>query len=117
MPVDAPPNASVGVNVPVVAVMVAPWVNPKFVRALAAVVAPVPPLPSPSVPVTPVVRGNPVAYVSVAADGVPRFGVVRFGDVPKTRDPEPVSSVTAVARLALDGVPRKVANPLPNPRT
>lgn len=44
-------------------------------------------------------------------------GVVNEGDVPKTRDPEPVSSVTAAARLALEGVPRNVATPVPNPDT
>jgi len=37
------------------------------------------------------------------------------GDVPKTSDPEPVSSVIAVAKLADDGVARKVAMPVPNP--
>ena len=37
------------------------------------------------------------------------------GDVPKTSNPPPVSSVTAVARLALDGVARNVATPVPSP--
>ena len=36
-----------------------------------AVVVPVPPLATGSVPVTPVVSGNPVAYVRVAEAGVP----------------------------------------------
>lgn len=45
-----------------------------------SVVAPVPPLATGSVPVTPVERGRPVAFVSVAADGVPRFGVVIVGE-------------------------------------
>ena len=45
--------------------------------------------------------------------GVPRTGVVRDGDVANTNKPEPVSSVTAAARLALVGVPRKVAMPVP----
>jgi hypothetical protein len=36
-------------------------------------------------------------------------GVVMVGDVPKTREPDPVSSVTAEARLADDGVPSHVA--------
>ena len=39
--------------------------------------------------------------------------VVKVGVVPNTSAPEPVSSVTAAARLALDGVPRKVATPVP----
>jgi hypothetical protein len=45
------------------------------------VVTPVPPLPTGRVPVTPVVSGKPVALVNVAADGVPRLGVVSTGDV------------------------------------
>ena len=44
-------------------------------------VAFVPPLAIGRVPVTPVVNGSPVALVSVAADGVPMFGVVNTGDV------------------------------------
>jgi len=45
------------------------------------VTAPVPPLATGSVPVTPVVRGRPVALVRIAADGVPRSGVTKTGDV------------------------------------
>ena len=37
------------------------------------------------------------------------------GDVPKTNNPLPVSSVTAVVGLALDGVARNVATPVPSP--
>jgi hypothetical protein len=40
------------------------------------VVTPVPPFATGKVPVTPVVRGRPVACVSVADEGVPRLGVV-----------------------------------------
>jgi hypothetical protein len=36
--------------------------------------------------------GNPVAFVSVAADGVPRLGVTKVGLVAKTKEPVPVSS-------------------------
>jgi len=43
------------------------------------VLAPIPPFPTGNVPVTPVVRGNPVALVKTIADGVPRAGVVRIG--------------------------------------
>ena len=39
------------------------------------------------------------------------------GAVPKTNTPLPVSSVTALARLALDGVAKKVATPVPRPET
>ena len=76
-------------------------------------VVPVPPLAIGSVPVTPVVSGSPVALVNTAADGVPRFGVTNVGLVAKTAEPEPVSSVNAAAKLALEGVPKKVAMPEP----
>jgi len=39
----------------------------------------------------------PVALVNTIADGVPRAGVTKVGDVAKTRDPEPVSSLIKVA--------------------
>jgi len=41
--------------------------------------------------------------------GVPRAGVTSVGLVANTAAPEPVSSVRAERRLALDGVPRNVA--------
>ena len=43
-------------------------------------------------PLTPVLIGNPVALVNVAAEGVPRSGVTRTGEVAKTAAPLPVSS-------------------------
>ena len=52
---------------------------PKLVRAAEAVVAPVPPLATGNVPVTPVDKGNPVALVSIAEVGVPSAGVVNVG--------------------------------------
>lgn len=52
------------------------------------------PVPKPD---TPVLIGRPVALVSTAADGVPRLGVTKTGDVANTLAPEPVSSVKAVA--------------------
>ena len=87
-----------------------------FVAASTKVVdvVPVPPLAIGSVPVTPVDSGNPVAFVSVALVGVPNIGVTNVGLVANTKAPVPVSSVTAAARLALDGVPKKVAIPVPN---
>src|SRR4051812_40057751 len=45
--------------------------------------------------------------------GVP----VKAGEAEKTSAPVPVSSVTAVIRFAEEGVPRKVAIPLPRPDT
>jgi hypothetical protein len=53
---------------------------------------------------------SPLTLVAVAA---PIFGVVRLGDVAKTKEPDPVSSVTAAAKLADDGVPNQVATPDP----
>jgi hypothetical protein len=70
---------------------------------------------TPRLPVTPVVKGNPVALVRTTAEGVPRAGVVRVGDVAKTTAPVPVSSVTAAAKFALEGVARNVATPVPSP--
>ena len=51
-------------------------------------------------------------YVSADNDGV-----VRAGDVPNTKAPVPVSPVTAAAKLAVVGVARKVATPVPRPDT
>jgi hypothetical protein len=47
--------------------------------------------------------------------GTPRFGVTSTGDIAKTADPVPVSSVRNARRLALFGVARKVAPPVPMP--
>ena len=46
---------------------------------------------------------------------VAMLGVVSVGVVPNTTAPDPVSSLTAPAKLADDGVARKVATPLPRP--
>jgi hypothetical protein len=63
---------------------------PRLVRAAVTVVAFVPPLAIGSVPVTPVVRGRPVALVSVIAVGVSRLGDVREGLLARTTAPVPV---------------------------
>ena len=65
----------------------------------------VPPLAMGSVPVTPVVRGRPVAFVKTAAEGVPRAGVTNVGLVAKTMLPEPV---TACPRAVWTPVPSAV---------
>lgn len=44
-------------------------------------------------------------------------GFVSAGAVLNTNDPEPVSSETAAIKLALDGVVKKVATPVPRPDT
>jgi len=72
------------------------------------------PVPSPDIPVA---TGKPVALVRVAAEGVPRLGVTNVGEVANTLEPEPVSSVSIADILADEGVPKKVATPVPNPET
>jgi len=78
---------------------------------------PVPPFATGKIPVTPVVKGRLVALVSTAADGVPSAGVTKVGELVNTKLPVPVSSVTAEAKLADDGVAKKVAMPAPKPLT
>jgi hypothetical protein len=70
------------------------------------------PVPRPLIPVD---TGRPVAFVSVALLGVPSAGVTSVGLFANTSEPVPVSSVTALAKLAELGVARKVATPVPNP--
>jgi len=65
----------------------------------------VPPLATGSVPVTPVVKGNPVALVNVTDVGVPKTGVTSVGLVDNTLLPEPVEVVTPVPPLATGKVP------------
>ena len=68
-------------------------------------------LPSPVMPAI----GRPVAFVSVRADGVPRFGVVKVGEVPKTSAPVPVSSPTIAmssAEVSISAVEKLL---VPNP--
>ena len=57
--------------------------------------------------------GKPVALVRTAEDGVPKAGVTSVGLVANTKAPEPVSPVTAAAKLAELGVPKNVATPEP----
>ena len=61
------------------------------------------------------VIGRPVQFVSVPEAGVPRAGDTKVGEVANTRAPEPVSPVTAAARLAELGVPKNVATLPPRP--
>ena len=62
-----------------------------------AVVAPEPPRATLRVPVVPATIGRPVAFVSVADEGVPSAGVTKVGEVANTAAPLPVSSVNAPA--------------------
>jgi hypothetical protein len=66
-------------------------------------------------PETPVEIGKPVAFVRVPEVGVPRIGVTRVGLVANTKEPVPVSPVTAARRFALEGVARNDATPEPRP--
>ena len=70
------------------------------------------PVPRPEIPV---LTGRPVQFVRVPEVGVPSTGLIRVGVFANTSAPVPVSSVTAEARLALVGVARNVAIPVPSP--
>jgi hypothetical protein len=88
----------------------------KVLVALNVVNAPVLAVVAPTVPLI-LMDAVPLALVSTMAEGVPRAGVTSVGLVANTRDPLPVSSVTAAAKLAEDGVARNVAMPVPRPDT
>jgi hypothetical protein len=62
--------------------------------------------PTASVPST-------VQELNVPLEGVPSTGVTSVGDVANTNAPDPVSSVTAEAKFAEEGVPKNVATPAP----
>ena len=62
-------------------------------------------------------KAVPVAFVATRVVGVPKSGVTKVGDVANTSEPVPVSSVTAVRKLADEGVPKNVATPVPSPAT
>jgi hypothetical protein len=66
--------------------------------------------------------GYPVQYCKLPLPGVPntgeiKVGLVSVGLVANTADPLPVSSVSAAARFALEGVVRNVVTPVPVPVT
>ena len=63
----------------------------------------------------PVDTGRPVAEVNTAYEGVPILGVIKVGLFVKATVLDPLSSVRALAKLALEGVARNVATPEPNP--
>ena len=58
-----------------------------------------------NVPVTPVVRGNPVRLVATPEVGVPRSGFTRVGDVDRTTLPVPVEVVVPVPPLRTGKIP------------
>ena len=53
----------------------------------------------------------PVIFVPTSADGVPKAGVTNVGEVAKTAEPVPVSSVTAPDKLSEVNDPKEVAFP------
>jgi hypothetical protein len=71
------------------------------------VVTPVPPLATGNVPVTPVVKGKPVALVNVAEVGVPKMGVTNVGLV--------ANATTVPVPVVLYEVPQAVPVELPIP--
>ena len=62
-----------------------------------------PPFAIASVPVTPVESGKPVAFVSVADDGVPSAGLTSVGLVANTMLPEPVVVLPSAVTVPLVG--------------
>ena len=84
--------------------------------ALSVVNAPVDGVEAPTVPLI-FMDAVPVKFVTTPLLGVPSAGVTRVGLVANTKEPVPVSPVTADAKLAEDGVVKKVATPVPKPAT
>jgi hypothetical protein len=71
---------------------------------------------APTVPFI-LIEAVPVKFVTIPLLGIPRAGVTKVGLVANTKEPVPVSPVTADAKLAEDGVVKKVATPVPKPAT
>lgn len=68
-------------------------------------------------PEIPVDTGKPVQLVRVPEVGVPKTGLIKVGVFANTFAPEPVSSVRAAAKLALEGVAKNVATFAAKPET
>ena len=93
---------------------------PKRTLFAASVDAPVPPLPTGRVPVTPVVSGRPVALVSVPEEGVPSAPPSTTTEpavpvltasavatpVPRPLTPDEIGRPVALVSVAAEGVPR-----------
>ena len=87
---------------------------PRITLLAVSVAAPVPPLATGRVPVTPVVSGRPVALVSTPEVGVPSRGVTSVGLVESTVLPVPVEVVTPVPPLTTGrAVPERVIAKVP----
>ena len=83
-------------------------------EAVMLVKAPVLAVVAPTVPLM-LMEAVPVRFVTTPLAGVPNAGVTNVGEFANTRAPVPVSSDTAAAKLADDGVPKKVATPVASP--
>jgi len=73
--------------------------------------------PSANVKVAAVAGAVNATLFILVAEATPKTGVTRVGEVANTKAPLPVSSVTAAAKLADDGVPKKVATLAAKPDT
>jgi len=73
--------------------------------------------PSATVKVDPVAGAVNVTLLIVVALATPRVGVTNVGLVVNATVLLPLSSVRADARLALEGVAKNVATPVPSPET
>jgi len=73
--------------------------------------------PSANAKVAEVAGAVKATLLILVAEATPRFGVVKVGDVANTKAPLPVSSVTAAAKLADEGVIKNAVTPAPVPET
>jgi hypothetical protein len=73
--------------------------------------------PSANAKVAEVAGAVKATLLILVAVATPKTGVTRVGDVANTLTPVPVLSVRADAKLADEGVPKKVATPVANPDT
>ena len=73
--------------------------------------------PSAKVNVALVAGAVSATLLTLVAVATPIVGVTNVGEVANTKDPVPVSSVTAEIKFALVGVARNVATPVPKPDT
>ena len=98
-------------GVPILGVVNAGLVDKTLLPEPVELVTPVPPLATANVPVTPVVIGNPVQFVSTPADGVPMFGVTSTGLV---RSALVATAMAILAYSVLISVPLTIFNGLPD---
>ena len=70
---------------------------------------PVPPLATGKIPVTPVVKGNPVALLNTKALGVPKAGATKVGEVARTTSPEPVVAISSITPAPVDTLPKTLS--------